>query len=228
MPLDPTPAAVRPRPARSVSTPGVTVALCRPSAGSQGTCGPAGSHQQPNCEWHESGIVASALSRQPSQDCRRGRTRPSSSRQPSQGGGRLGLPSGEVMLPLRPKLFRQLGRSRVLQCDEDPLERSTRFAENSIRCNHDQPPAHSIQVFSAINVASPLLWVLGVLTAVVFEQRLPLQIRHVVTAPPLTILSAHNDVDLGLRQASEDDKEAETSLLYRIDPGAGEARCSKS
>src|SRR5829696_8396466 len=28
-----------------------------------------------------------------------------------------------------------------------PLERSTRFAENSIRCNHDQPPAHSIQLF---------------------------------------------------------------------------------
>src|SRR5215204_2403715 len=147
---------------------------------------------------------------------------------PSEDGRRLGLPSGEVTLPLRPKSLGQLGRSRVQQCDSDPLERSTRFAEDSIRCNDDEPPTHPIQLFSAIDVASPLFWVLGVLTAVVLEQRLPLQVRHVVTPPPLTILSAHDDVDLGLRQASEDDKEADTSLLYRIDPHAGKARCSNS
>ena len=131
-----------------------------------------------------------------------------------------------MTFPLRPESLRQLGRSCGQQRDSDPLKRSTRLAEDSVRCNDDEPPAHPIQLFSAINVASPLLWVLGMLTAVVLEQRLPFQVRHVVAPTPLTIFSAHDDVDLGLRQASEDDKEADTSLLYRIDPGAGKARCS--
>src|SRR5215207_7063705 len=58
MPLDPTPAAVRPQRGRWASTPAATARICRLSVGSPGRCGPAGSHQQPNHEWYESGIVA--------------------------------------------------------------------------------------------------------------------------------------------------------------------------
>ena len=47
---------VRPRPARSASTPAATARLCRPSVDSQGTCGPAGSPQQPNRGWYDSRV----------------------------------------------------------------------------------------------------------------------------------------------------------------------------
>src|SRR5829696_2513049 len=123
MPLDPTRAAVRPQRGRWASTPAATAGICRLSVGSPGRCGPAGSHQQPTREWYELRNRCSVHCREPSQDFRRGRTRLSSSRQPSEDGKRLIEPTGNRHPPrhgatsrLDGSLYSPLPGSAICRC----------------------------------------------------------------------------------------------------------------
>ena len=88
------------------------------------------------------------------------------------------------------------------------------MSEESWRAHDHEPPLEVVELLAPIDVALPLLVILGVLTTVVLDRDPRLAIAHVQAAQDVSLVVAELDVDRRLRQAGEDDQQANLALLW--------------
>jgi hypothetical protein len=80
-----------------------------------------------------------------------------------------------------------------------------------------QPPADLIKFLAPEDVGQPLLRVLGMLSAVILDDRPELFVCEVITAPPAPVPATNDQIDTGFRKARKHKEQTEPSFLRRVD-----------